>query len=123
MTAPAFTCRCIKQAEAIDSKPYFCSADGNHFDDFYRSWFIDNNTSRLRIWTFSHLHEHYEAHALGAPHSHIKFLKGNDVFRSGFSWEPVQCSCHHVEQNAEPGPDVMRRGPGLTNAKYIASAP
>ncbi len=62
---------------------------------------------------------HYEAHTLGAPHSHITMKRGNDVFPGGLSWDGGGCSCHHVEQNISTDPDDDRRGPGLVNPEYI----
>lgn len=121
MTAPAFTCRCIKLAEAVSPGwPYNCDRrTSGHIAEFGEiAWQAHNSR-----YAFLLMRAHYEAHALGAPHSHIKYLKGNDAFRSGFSWDPVACSCHHVEQNTTVNPDVMQRGPGLTNVEYIASAP
>ncbi len=122
MKAPAFSCRCIAQCEAvIPEDPAYASGEltDNHIGQFFDAvWRAHHSRYAMRV-----IRGHYNAHALGAPHSHIKFLRGNDQFPSGFSWDAVECSCHHVEQNAEPAADLMRRGQGLTNAAYIATAP
>ncbi len=96
--APAFTCRCIQQAErqteGCRAEPWFCSEEGNHFDDYWKGWYNSNQTLQERVRFFHQLIEHYEAHALGAPHSHMGPLDQPLIGEN--------CSCHDWNQMADP---------------------
>ncbi|KKK77760.1 hypothetical protein LCGC14_2850350 [marine sediment metagenome] len=91
MTAPAFTCRCIQQAEDGGHHPPFCNIPGNHFNEFYLSYCEDNLVPDRFAYV---IEDHYHAHALGAPHSHMGPL-GQPVIGEN-------CSCHDWNQMADP---------------------
>ena len=100
---PAFVCKCLEMAarESTDDaiEPWY-SMQGGHFDEFSELLTVGSAAARDVDARFDLLREHYEAHACGAPHSHVRPAKFLNVMM------PVlndACDCHHIQNTlAEP---------------------